>query len=160
MNDVFEVAKYIVHYCNSNNIDITNLKLQKLLYFIQAEFLITFNEPCFDEEIIALPYGPAVGEVLKEYSKYGATKLKENQSIYDLENIDTITEVLDEIASINVSQLIEITRSQSPWRDAYNEKIGNIIEKQVIKEYFYIDLETLQKTKEDDTLELGGYYEI
>lgn len=38
--DVKEVCRHIINYSNEHNYDISNLKLQKLLYFIQANFLV------------------------------------------------------------------------------------------------------------------------
>lgn len=34
------IAKYIIAKCNNDKQHISNLKLQKILYYIQAEFLI------------------------------------------------------------------------------------------------------------------------
>lgn len=38
MNKAIEISKYIVNYANEKGLDITNLKLQKLLYYVQAAF--------------------------------------------------------------------------------------------------------------------------
>lgn len=35
------VAQYIIEHCNSIGKTISNLKLQKILYFVQAEFLVS-----------------------------------------------------------------------------------------------------------------------
>ena len=39
MYDVIDICRYMIVYCNRKNYAISNLKLQKLLYFIQAIFL-------------------------------------------------------------------------------------------------------------------------
>lgn len=41
MYNAVDVAKYIIWFCKENGHSISNLKLQKLLYFVQAQFLIT-----------------------------------------------------------------------------------------------------------------------
>ena len=41
----------------------TNLRLQKILYFIQAFSLISTGHPLFKEDILAWQYGPVVKEV-------------------------------------------------------------------------------------------------
>lgn len=48
--DVLEVCRHVINYSNEKEYGISNLKLQKVLYFIQAYFLIdkTKNAPCFD----------------------------------------------------------------------------------------------------------------
>ena len=51
-----EVARHIINYVNSNDQLLSNLKLQKLLYFVQAEFLISQERICFTDDI-ATRYG-------------------------------------------------------------------------------------------------------
>lgn len=53
MYNVLDVCRYVINYSNDKDYDISNLKLQKLLYFIQAYFLINKNETCFNETIEA-----------------------------------------------------------------------------------------------------------
>lgn len=48
-----EVARHIINYANSNDQLLSNLKLQKLLYFVQAEFLISQGRTCFTDDIEA-----------------------------------------------------------------------------------------------------------
>ena len=60
---VLDVSRYIINYCNENYYLISNLKLQKILYFVQAFFLEAKNEECFREEIEAWDFGPVIPEV-------------------------------------------------------------------------------------------------
>ena len=72
---VLDIARYIINYSNEQQYGISNLKLQKLLYFVQAEFL-AFTEkkqPCFQEEIEAWGFGPVVPGVYKEFRQYGSS---------------------------------------------------------------------------------------
>ena len=67
MYDVLLMAKYIIKYCNKSNLPISNLKLQKLLYFIQAAFLVEKGHACFPDEIEAWDFGPVVPAVYYKY---------------------------------------------------------------------------------------------
>ena len=49
----------------------TNMKLQKMLYYQQGFHLAYFGTPLFDEEIEAWMYGPVVPSVYDEYKNYG-----------------------------------------------------------------------------------------
>ena len=49
--------------------------MQKILYFIQAEFLVSENEPCFYEEIEAWNFGPVVPEVYHVYKIFGGSNI-------------------------------------------------------------------------------------
>ena len=63
------VAKYILSLR-----PMTNLRLQKTLYFIQVAFLLTRERGIFDDEIEAWQYGPVVPSVYNEY-KYSSRNI-------------------------------------------------------------------------------------
>lgn len=54
MYRALNIAKYIIRYCNEKNRTISNLKLQKLLYFVQAEF-VTVQNPLSSKDNIRIP---------------------------------------------------------------------------------------------------------
>lgn len=56
---------------------LTNLKLQKLLYYQQGFHLAFFGTPLFAEDVEAWMYGPVVPAVYDEYSAYGSSALPE-----------------------------------------------------------------------------------
>lgn len=47
MYNVLDISRYIINYSNDCNYIISNLKLQKLLYFIQVYFLIEAKKTLF-----------------------------------------------------------------------------------------------------------------
>ena len=75
--DVLDVAHYIITYSNEKNYGISNLKLQKLLYFVQAHFLLNQpkHKPCFDEPIQAWDIGPVIVKVYLQYKQYGSSDI-------------------------------------------------------------------------------------
>ena len=75
MHSASLIAKYIIERCDHYNQTISNLKLQKILYFVQAEFLVEENRRCFFEEIEAWDYGPVVPNVYRKYKMYGAANI-------------------------------------------------------------------------------------
>ena len=44
MYDALEVSQYIIDYCREKKYCMSNLKLQKVLYYVQAEFLVVTKE--------------------------------------------------------------------------------------------------------------------
>lgn len=152
---VLEVCRHVINYSNENDISISNLKLQKLLYFIQAEFLLDYSFPCFIEDIEAWNLGPVVREAYREYKRYGANpipkiiKIAEYNShshnciIYTPFKDDKITDehkgvidnLIDYFADYTASELIDITHAQRPWINAYNSD-NRIITIYAIEEYF------------------------
>ncbi len=156
---VQDVARYIINYSNNQNYGISNLKLQKLLYFVQAECLAFTKEkkPCFMEEIEAWGFGPVVPCVYQEYKQYGAVnipsvnfyyvvsdeweliKKKYNEDIIAPEDRAIINGVVDGFKDYSASQLVQITHNQLPWYSVYEQGQNNIITKSSIKEYFEKD---------------------
>lgn len=143
MYDAQLIARYVINRCDERKRPISNQKLQKILYFIQAEFLVNLDKACFSEEIQAWNFGPVVPEVYKQYRAYGATNIPGGQkdegfeliSRQDKEHLDAI---IDNAARYSSSSLTEITRRQSPWKSAYKRK-DCVIKQSVIKEYFASD---------------------
>ena len=67
-----EVAKYIVYIANRYGELITPLKLQKLLYYAQADYLVKHNgTPLFEEPIEAHEDGPIVQSVYEFFKPFG-----------------------------------------------------------------------------------------
>lgn len=140
MYSALDVSKYIIKRCNENGYTISNLKLQKILYFVQAEFLVCIGRVCFPENIQAWDFGPVVSEVYHRYKVYGSAnipyvRIGDETKILsgDRELMDGI---IDECSQYSASRLVEITHNQDPWRNAYRPYMDNVITPQSIKKYF------------------------
>ena len=68
MYDVLDISEYIIKRGWELGDCINCFKLQKVLYFIQAQFMVTKNYPCFSEKIEAWNFGPVVPVAYKKYS--------------------------------------------------------------------------------------------
>ena len=140
MYSVLDVARYVIARSNRAGA-ISNLKLQKVLYFIQAEFLVVQNMPCFAEQIEAWDFGPVVPVVYRAYRIYGSANIPAETSSglrsIRREDMDRINGIVDECCEYSASQLVEITHNQSPWRDAYHSRgVNNEITPDSIKAFF------------------------
>lgn len=71
-----EVAEYVIWRCKKNSIKINNLKLSKILYYLQGHFLGKYGTPLFRGNIEAWKTGPIVPNAYFEYSMYGANELE------------------------------------------------------------------------------------
>lgn len=139
MYDVQLIARYVINRCAQKERPISNLKLQKILYFIQAEFLVGMGKACFDDDIEAWTYGPVVPSVYFEYKIFGSTNIPD-QGDDGFESIsrqdkDCLNAIIDAAAKYSASSLVEITHRQSPWKNAYRRN-DKIIKQSEIKEYF------------------------
>ena len=53
MENIFAVSNKIIQTCNERNIHLGQMKLQKLLYFMQGWYLSLYDKPLFDEDFEA-----------------------------------------------------------------------------------------------------------
>lgn len=157
MYDVKDVSRYIINYSNMMNYNISNLKLQKLLYFIQAYFLINpdYHNPCFNEVIEAWSFGPVVPVAYYEYKEYGGghiptidsylqfdrndmwgcNRVIYNKNIIKEKDAMLINEMVDKLSIYTATDLVELTMKQDPWKKAYKRSDKTITNEDLI-EYF------------------------
>lgn len=140
MYSAIDVARYIIAHCNRNGQTISNLKLQKILYFIQAEFLVVQDKPCFQEQIEAWDFGPVVPEVYRHYKVFGSAAIPSlrSEDYYPFKNKDKLLMdgIIDECANYSASELVEYIHNQSPWITAYGQGRSAVITNESIKSFF------------------------
>lgn len=157
MYDVLDVSRYVINYSNEKGYGVSNLKLQKLLYFIQAYFLVEMGVQCFKQPIQAWNFGPVVPEAYHEFKIFGCAdiptinkytsvdldggKLKitsKTFSIYSInaEHRSAIDRIIDHFKDHAASDLVYITHNQKPWKDAFKKGQNTEISIESIRSYF------------------------
>ena len=122
MFDVITISNYIIEYCMKKEYKITNLRLQKILYYVQGYFLKSYDQSAFSEEIVAWPYGPVVPEAYYNYCQFGRNDLCLFQNIeYDFSSIPKeekkyINTIVDSCHNISVTELVNKTHLEEPWK--------------------------------------------
>ena len=121
--DATSIAKYIVFYCERElNKPISNLRLQKILYYVQGVHLAIYKEPIFDNSIEAWSYGPVVPDVYYSYSRFGSNKITGiDEDLIRVEEVDRkiINAVVNKFIDINVWDLVDKTHKENPWMNNY-----------------------------------------
>jgi len=112
-----DVANYFLAIKADDEV-VTNLKLQKLLYYAQGFHLVIEGEPLFRQPICAWAHGPVVPSVWRHYGR-GAAAL-EPKPDFDPEVIpEASRELLDEIHEVygqfSAWRLRELTHQEPPW---------------------------------------------
>lgn len=131
-----QVAEYIIDRCNQKHESISNLKLQKILYFVQAQYIVEFGTPCFGNIMQAWDHGPVVPDVYHEYRGYGNTNIPSNGSRRfrcEQDEQKTLDMTIDRALEYAASQLVEIARNQSPWMEACKKADKTITPKSIRK---------------------------
>jgi len=145
------VSEYILQ----NFGDMSHLKLQKLLYYVQAYHLAYFTNPLIDDDFEAWVHGPVsrkVFDLLKDKSllyvdlKYRAegddpSPTVQIQSGLTKEQLDWVNYVLGEFSTLSGPELESLTHSEAPWIDARKgfgpaDRCNNIIPKSAMAEFY------------------------
>ena len=108
---------------------LTNLKLQKLLYYQQGFHLAFFGTPLFEEPVESWMYGPVVPSVYDEYSKYGSASLPVTTQAITLTDDEEklFNEVFDAYREFSAIGLMNKTHSERPWIEAVPHDRGTVI---------------------------------
>ena len=148
-----DIANWIL-YRNQLDLDfkeeaepITNLKLQKLLYYMQGIHLAVNDEPLFEDEITAWKHGPVVECVYYKFSKFRAAPIEMdipddemetvNCILQDPETDQLLNQVYDHYSAYSAWGLRNMTHNERPWKET--EQNHNI-DQDLIKEFFKEDI--------------------
>lgn len=135
------VAKWFLNYnrliMSESDADlISNLKLQKLLYYAQGCFLACFDRPLFNEPIVAWEHGPVVESVYQEYKVNRANGIVFDEDFineFDDEEESLLEEVYNTFAKYSAWGLRNMTHQETPW---INTQQSGEISQDSIKKYF------------------------
>ena len=116
---------------------ISNMKLQKLLYYAQGFALVILNKPLFQDDFEAWEYGPVLRPVYDEYKRFGSSALpKPNDfsfSDYTKGEKDLFDAVYNEYGKYSAWALSEMTHQTPPWKNTLR---NHTISKDAMKNYF------------------------
>ncbi|MGJ5815799.1 Panacea domain-containing protein [Paludibaculum fermentans] len=115
----------------------SNLKLQKLVYYAQGLHLAITGIPLFNEPIEAWAHGPVVPELYRRFKSYGAGAITESPEV-DLEKfsdqtIELLLEVYQVYGQFSAFKLRNMTHEEPPW---LNTPSGEVIAQAAMAEFF------------------------
>lgn len=138
-----EVARYIVRFAQDKGEPITNLKLQKLLYYAQGWHLVFFDKPLFKESIQAWVHGPVVPSVYSQFKGYGFNPIPVHPHQVSLSKTLSgfISELLLTYLRFDAFALERMTHQEEPWKEARGslpptQPCKNVISTTTMKRFF------------------------
>ncbi|WP_284450996.1 Panacea domain-containing protein [Methylophaga thalassica] len=139
MATALDVAQFfIAHGANSEEGGVSNLKLQKLVYYAQGFHLAIFDEPLFDEELEAWTHGPVSPSVYHKYKSNGSSPIPaaeyEPGEAFSEEQLEFLAEVHEVFGQFSAWKLRNMTHEERPWLE--NEELASQIPKNTMLEYF------------------------
>lgn len=147
---VANLAYYILMKVGSAS----QLKIQKLLYYVQAWHLAYFEQPIVDEEFEAWVHGPVVRSFWKsmkdQWPMYDERSLKSDfvekvktsvEGTLELQQIQLIDNVLGEYGDKTAFFLENLTHNEKPWIEARkgldpSDRCERHISRETMKEYY------------------------
>lgn len=150
--DSVRLTKYILARVGPS----TQLKLQKLAYYVDAWHLAYFEQPIIEEDFEAWIHGPVLRSVWNYFKAAGSVSLFQKFYIKDdvsdkfIQSFETeisqdqkemIDNVLDEYGDKSAYYLETLSHSEKPWIEARgtcanSERCANAISKDTMKRFY------------------------
>lgn len=130
---VMTIAKWYAAWAEANEADLSNLKLQKILYYAQGHHLGETGEPLFNEPIFAWAHGPVIPDVYHEFKHFGSGDIALSDSDpFDWDEVDEDTtdyliRIWDAYGGFGAWRLRNMTHNEAPWREAFDPDGRNIV---------------------------------
>ena len=101
---------------------ISNLKLQKLVYYAQGLYIAVYGKPLFSDKIKAWNYGPVVPELYHYYKKHNSRGIPADKNFNPKTiNRDTkkfLDEIYEVFGQFSAIRLMKLAHSDQCWIDA------------------------------------------
>ena len=126
-----DIGRRMVQLSIDNGIWISNLKLQKLLYFAWLEHAASGRGPLFkDEEFQAWKYGPVVPSVYYDFWRFAGNTIMAtfppSQEI-NKGTSDFLLGILREYKDVGLGRIVEKSYESAPWKRNYVPGEKNVI---------------------------------
>ena len=135
--DALELSKKVISLAEENGLYISNLQLQKVMYYIQGNFMKEFNKKAFLDNIECWEYGPVIKKIWSTFNVYGSSPIRGINSQLNITEDEKclIISILKDKLSMNVWRLVDETHDELPWKNA-NHSGSSILSDADMVEYF------------------------
>lgn len=147
------ICNYILKKSFDDGVEITPMKLIKLVYIAHGWTLALSDNPLITEQVEAWKFGPVINSVYRTFKKYGNRDIpslelnsKESRDEYlsflnsdYLAIVDKVWELYKGYTGIQLSSMTH--RENTPWDIVWNKQGGRIrsseiISNNIIKDYY------------------------
>lgn len=144
MTTAMLVARFLIFLKEHDprGLELSNLKLQKLLYYCQGKYLEMYRVPLFQEDIEAWKYGPVVPNVYFNFKHFGDLDIRDNDP--DTFNPNNLTQrelsiiayVWKDLGELRAGTLVDKTHNESPWLNTWFGNDTNVISLEEMRAFF------------------------
>lgn len=129
------VANFILDVCDREGRPITNLSLQKIVYFCHVWSLIEMGRPLVKHQFEAWQYGPVLQYVYREFKAFDRTPIKgraegvdpqtgEKRTVvydFDPDTDELLRKVVNFYSRLSASELVNLSHVEGgPWHRVWN----------------------------------------
>jgi len=137
------VSNYLLCECRERGEILTNLKLQKLLFYAQAWHLALKNTSLFEEDFQAWVHGPVLPSQYQRFKdfKWRAIDVEIDKPELPEDLRDFLDEIIDTFGTETAISLELMTHREKPWKEARgnlppDEASNAIITKQIMTDFY------------------------
>lgn len=119
MFDTNEVSNYILNMANENDLNITQLQIHKIMFFLQLKNISEQNELLFNEEFKAWKHGPVLMSQRNRFRTYGSRVINEKNLHVSSEceqYLEGNNDFILKLAKLNVWSLVESSHRNIFWK--------------------------------------------
>lgn len=137
MYDVRDIANLTLEFADQRNLKLTNLSLQKLLYFVHGWFYSMYEQPLIKNKFEAWKFGPVQRVIYDQFKAFRDGPIKGVRAMYidpatgdpiyrepriGLEHADVIRGVLEKYARYTAGQLVQESHVEDgPWEYVWQQ---------------------------------------
>ena len=137
------IADYFLYRYRECGECLTNLKLQKLVYYSQAWYLANKKKPLFNGKFEAWIHGPVNYKLYKRFKKYKWRPITHDVDLPKLppKIVGFLDEIINAYGDETAYSLERMTHHERPWAEARrdlepDESSSKVISEEVMKEYY------------------------
>jgi len=153
--DVRAIANLVLQTAERSNITVTNITINKIVYFLHAWYLAKTGNPLVSAKIEAWDYGPVFRELYTQFRPLGAKKIlaratrrnpltaqeEECPAEIDAADLAFLEPLLNRYLRMSPSSLVGLSHTpDGPWDQVYNHSgesnPGMRISDEIIRRYF------------------------
>lgn len=131
------VANYVLDFCERKGLSVTNLSLQKIVYFCHVWSLIDLGKPLIKHKFEAWAFGPVLPYLYREFRSYDRASITGrstqldlqdgSQRIvpydFDLETKSLLSRVVGFYGRMRAGDLVELSHvAGGPWHTVWNHE--------------------------------------
>lgn len=131
------IANFVLDFCGNRGRGITNLSLQKIVYFCHVWSLIEFGRPLMKHQFEAWQYGPVLQYLYRQFKAFESDPISgramgidpstgEKRVVpytFDRQTEQLLTEVVDFYSRLSAAELVRLSHvSGGPWDTVWNHE--------------------------------------